>query len=445
MKIQQIVAGLIVLSIFALVPSFGFAQISSGADAKVPTEYSSGSQDEIHIFCGNKGDVNASLTANSPGAEPANFEWQKYNAASGNFDFYTNDQSGSTTSPISGLQDGCYRVIITGTSGTKTTFTAWVFNNYLETTAEITDSDCSSFKLVGTISPQTIFTYYNPNTGEEKILNKNIQVKWLAGTNQVGNTSTSTVYNPPTKDTDYTLHVSDKFGCYTDVVVRYISIVTKASFTTEYDNKNDPKKIEAPLIVTFTNGSENGDLGKFEWFIFKDLQKIKEEKEAGTFKDSILVILHNDITATHTFEETGTYMVKLVSKNATCTDTFYMSDKEGKRKEYIIINESIIEAPNFFTPGNGDDANNEFVVRFFSMKTVKISIFNRWGKMLHVYENNNVQGFDKTKASVPQSVWDGKVGGKLAVPGVYYYVAEGVGRDDKKRTANGFFHLFRGK
>ena len=115
--------------------------------------------------------------------------------------------------------------------------------------------------------------------------------------------------------------------------------------------------------------------------------------------------------------------------------------------DYIVIGESFIDAPNVFTPGNedGQNLNETFAVKFFSMKTVKITIFNRWGKILHVYENNNVQGFYNTASSVPESVWDGKVGGRLATPGVYYYVAEGMGRDGKKRSANGFFHLFRGK
>jgi len=82
---------------------------------------------------------------------------------------------------------------------------------------------------------------------------------------------------------------------------------------------------------------------------------------------------------------------------------------------------------------------------FFSMKSVKISIFNRWGKLLHVWENNNLQGFYNTVDKVPQSVWDGKVGGRMATPGVYFWIAEGVGRDGERRKGNGFFHLFRDK
>ena len=41
----------------------------------------------------------------------------------------------------------------------------------------------------------------------------------------------------------------------------------------------------------------------------------------------------------------------------------------------------------FFTP-NGDGKNDDFGgLCFFSMKSVKISIFNRWGKIVcHVWE-----------------------------------------------------------
>ena len=79
------------------------------------------------------------------------------------------------------------------------------------------------------------------------------------------------------------------------------------------------------------------------------------------------------------------------------------------------------------------------------MKSVKVTILNRWGKVLHVFESNNVQGFYNTAETIPESVWDGKVGGKFATPGVYYYVVDGIGRDGTRRKANGFFHLFRGK
>jgi gliding motility-associated-like protein len=108
---------------------------------------------------------------------------------------------------------------------------------------------------------------------------------------------------------------------------------------------------------------------------------------------------------------------------------------------YLVADTSFVRVPNVFTP-NGDGANDDFVVSYWSLQSINIQVFNRWGKKVHSWENNNIRGFDNT---VSESVWDGKIGGRYASPGVYYYVVEARGRDDKKRYAHGFVHLFRDK
>jgi hypothetical protein len=86
--------------------------------------------------------------------------------------------------------------------------------------------------------------------------------------------------------------------------------------------------------------------------------------------------------------------------------------------------------------------NDVFGVKFASMKSMKITIVNRWGKKVHFWEKSDIRGFND---SYEEMVWDGRIGSHLASPGVYYYVVEGIGRDDKKRRAHGFVHLFREK
>lgn len=418
---------------FIVVANNGFGQITSNAETTIPTEYSSGGQDQIHIFCTSKGQVRASLTATASLGDATGFEWTKYNPQTRIFDFFSNDVSSKTTSTISNLTDGCYRVKINAPSGEKI-YTAWVFNNYIEAKAEIPESDCTSFLLKGTID-SPVLTYYDLTTGQPKDLLKNIQVKWMEGEVITSRVATTRIFDPPTRDTDYTFEVTDRFGCVAEAEVQYVSIVTKALFSVSEDFG------EAPLEVTFTNESENGDPGKFEWFIFRDIDEIKREKEeTGAVRDSILIKIFSD-NPVYTFENSGKYKVKLVSKKAsafhTCLDTIYFDG-------YIVADTSRIEVPNVFTP-NGDGANDNFVIKFWSMKEIKISIFNRWGKLLHVWESNNVQGFENTVENVSESVWDGKVGGRLATPGVYYYAIVGRGRDGVKQTKAGFFHLFRDK
>jgi gliding motility-associated-like protein len=411
------------------------AQIQSAANQIVPTEYASGNQDNIHIFCVQKGEVRAALTAKTTGGESGTFEWQKFNAATNTFTTMSVDGSGSSTSALTNLENGGYRVIITTAAGVKT-FTSWVFNNYLEAKAEITDSDCYSLKLKGSFDTQALI-YTDLSTNKPLELNKGIQVKWMDGQVVVSRVLAPEIYNPPTKDTNYSFTVTDRFGCDGNAEVNYISIVTKAAFSVSTE------KGEAPLEVTFENKSENGDPGKFEWFIFRDLDEIKREaaENNGKVKDSIMVKLYND-SPVYTFEKSGSYKVKLVSSkknsaNQFCYDTTYLAG-------YIVADTSFVDAPNVFTP-DGNGTNDEFIIKFWSMKSIKITIFNRWGKVLHVWESGNVINFDNTVKSVPQSVWDGKVGGRLSSPGVYYYVVEGIGRDDRRRRTSGFFHLFRGK
>lgn len=437
MNFTKIRIGFFFFACFLLASVTGFSQITSTAIV-IPTEYSSGQQDAIHVFCGEKDQLNASLIASYPNGETGNFEWQKYNPVTGSFVFFSSDLSGNQTSSISNLIEGCYRVKITTTSGPKT-YTAWVFNNSYAASAEIIGSDCNSFTLKGTLRAPTptILQYVDLANGQPKVIDKEIKLKWKDGATVVNsNSDTFQNFAPPTKNTNYTFEVTDRFGCVGQADVTYISIVTIASFEyklKDQGKKSDPTKVEAPATYTFTNTSENGDAGQYEWYFYKDVQQIKDEK-ALTFKDSIQDIIYSD-SPVYTYEKSGEYKVKLVSKNASCSDITTI-DKN------IIILESFIDAPNVFTP-NGDLKNDNFAVLFFSMKTVKFTIVNRWGKVLHVWESNNVQGFYNTAETIPQSVWDGKVGGKYASPGVYFWVAEGIGRDGKKRTGNGFFHLFR--
>ncbi len=425
---------LLVFSLFVFAPFAGSAQITSNDGMVSGITYSNGNKDSVYVFCGNKGELNASLTANMPAGESGTFEWQKYNLQSGIFELFSGDLSGSTSSTISNLENGCYRVKISAVSGEKI-YTAWSFNNYIEAAAELPESDCNSITLNGTFDSPAL-TYIDLPTGQARELVKDIQVKWSEGNVVVSRVISPKIFNPPTKDTDYTLEVSDRFGCKAEATVRYISIVTKALFSVSVD------KGEAPLEVTFTNQSENGDPGKFEWFIFRDLDEIKAdaEKNPGAVIDSIMEKLYNE-SPVYTFENSGSFKVKLVSKKVselyTCYDTVYLDG-------YIVADTSFVDAPNVFTP-NGDGTNDEFIVKFWSMKEIKISIFNRWGKLLHVWESNNIINYGNTIDTVPQAVWDGKIGGKYASPGVYYYVVDGIGRDGRRRKANGFFHLFRGK
>jgi gliding motility-associated-like protein len=383
--------------------------------------------DPVFVFCGNGENAEAKLLAQTSLSGSKSWEWQKFNPLNGAFEFYFSENNSNNSSEISTPEDGCYRIRITTEQGNET-FRAWVFNNRHNASAAIAGSGCSSFTLESTFDSGTL-VYYDLSSQAPVLLNRELQVEWRKDEEVVARTASVLIVDPPSKETVYTMVLSDRFGCETTRTVTYQSLVTKASFTV------DPANGEAPLEVKFTNTSENGDPGSYEWFFFRDLDEIKNDPSVPV--DSILLVAYDD-NPVYVFENSGTYMVKLVSKKRTgeltCTDTVYLDN-------YIVADTSFIAIPNIFTP-NGDGTNDNFVVKFWSMKEVKISVFNRWGRTVHVWQSGNVQGFEKTWA---ETVWDGRIGGRYASPGVYFYVVEGFGRDGKKRWKHGNVYLMREK
>lgn len=417
-----------------LVPQHTQGQISApGSSGSDKTNYPVFNEtDSIYVFCAQaEGSAIGVLRANTDLTGTKTFLWEKYNQGNATFEFHFSESTGNQFSEITGLPDGCYRVTITQ-AGNTITDRAWVFNDWFTSGADITESNCDWFKLAGNYTTGE-FKYYDLSTNVELVVNKNIRVEWSKGSETVAAVLNPQIFNPPAKDTEYTFRIYDKFSCQSISTVTYISIVTKAAFSI------DKQSGEAPLIVTFTNESENGTPGAYEWFFFYDLDWIKENSESFDSPEDSIDFIAVDQSPVWTYEYSGTYMVKLVSKkisqNSVCVDTVYLPD-------YIVADTSFIAVPNVFTP-NGDGTNDEFVVKFWSMQSLEIDIFNRWGKRIHTWQSGDVRGFEGTWT---ETVWDGRLmGGRYASPGVYYYNVVGEGRDGEKRRAHGFFHLFRDK
>ncbi len=429
--IHKVRTVIILLMLFCLTgPEEIAAQITApGASAGEMTSYPVYPQnDPVFFFCVAPGEVSAALTVTSTLEGRKTFSWERYNPGSGSFEAYFSESGEVDQATISGLENGGYRVTITSETGQQV-FRAWVFNFWRTIEATVSESTCDFFTLSSDYE-QPALIYYDLSDGRSLELSLEPEFTWKEGETIISRFASPVIFDPPTRDTDYTLMVSDRLGCDAVAQVTYVSIVTKALFTA------DPMSGEAPLTVEFNNESENGDPLGFEWFFFKDLDEIKKLSGGTTQPVDSIMFTAYDFSPVYTFENSGTYMVKLVSKKTsefyTCTDTVYLEN-------YIVADTSYIQAPNVFTP-NDDGTNDQFVVKFWSMQEVKISVFNRWGRTVHVFESKNVRGFTNTWEV---AAWDGRIGGRDASPGVYYYVIEGTGRDGKKRWHKGFVHLFR--
>ena len=144
----------------------------------------------------------------------------------------------------------------------------------------------------------------------------------------------------------------------------------------------------------------------------------------GTGADSLIwdmgdgTFFYNDTIVSYTYHIAGVYQVSLTAFD------FYCNNEET-RTETIFFDGGIaggsIEAPNVFSPN--DDGTNEGFYLFYpdepqnnpmlSMLQYHISIFNRWGKK--VFESGD---------NIEDWIWDGKINGKPADEGVYFYLID---------------------
>lgn len=409
------------------------AQVSApGASTTLQTSYQSGTGDDpIFIFISRQGVNTASLEVRNPFTQAASSTWKKYNATTRAFEFYAKTTAFTVNDQQSNLSDGLYQIEVSDGSS-AIIYRAWVLNDWIQTQGTIIDSDCSHFVLNGSYSAASL-CYYDPISGEKIALQPSYNAVWSTGGNQVAKSMLTTVYSPPALNTDYTLTLSDNYGCSSTTTITYNSIVPKADFTVE------PETGEAPLKVQFANASQNADT--YEWTLYKDIDVIKQEaaKAKGQTVDSVLRKLSAD-NFTYIYENSGHYKVKLIAiktnaVNLICKDSLYLKD------QYIVADTSWVQVPNVFTP-NGDNVNDQFTIQVQSLKSLKMTIFNRWGREVYSYNNSNITSGKDTES---HAVWNGKIGGSYASPGVYFYVIEAQGRDNKYRKKTGFVHLFRGK
>lgn len=377
--------------------------------------------DKIYYFCGQNGQLNAQLRAQSSGGS-VTFNWDKFNPLTGAFDFIISETATSSTQ--SSLADGCYRVRFND-SGNDYVFRAWVFNGFVQPVATISESTCQSFHLQGSATG-AVYQYYDLSTRQLIILNPGYKYIWLVGNLPFAAIQSPFVSPPPSKNTVYQLNVTDRGGCMQSVQVTYESIVPKAQFSWTTNQKSDPQYTypEAPVEIMFHNESENADQDKYEWFLLKD-------KAATNPGDSILAQIF-DVNPVYTYQNSGKYMVKLVAaketSNFTCRDTFRL-------KDYIVVDTSLVKVAPVFTP-NGDGINDILVIKTRSLMSLDFQIFNRWGRSVHHFNRNGYIPADSEMAA-----WDGKIGGKVASPGTYFYVVNAKGRDGKQRRKKGFVQL----
>ncbi len=135
-----------------------------------------------------------------------------------------------------------------------------------------------------------------------------------------------------------------------------------------------------------------------------------------------LINRFNDKDLHYVFRDEGTVYLRYIGSNAegTC---------EAYGDTYTVhIGNSILKCPNAFSPGASPGVNDVWKVSYRSLIEFECWIFNRHGKQVFHFSD-------------PSQGWDGRIGGRLAKPGVYYYVIEALGADGKRYKKSGDINI----
>ncbi|NCI47610.1 gliding motility-associated C-terminal domain-containing protein [Sediminibacterium soli] len=85
--------------------------------------------------------------------------------------------------------------------------------------------------------------------------------------------------------------------------------------------------------------------------------------------------------------------------------------------------------PNAFTP-NGDGVNDEFLVYATAMSSIRLMVYNQWGKQVFETKDRRLG-------------WDGTYSGKPSPAGTYTYALEAIMQNGQRVTKVGTFSLIR--
>jgi gliding motility-associated-like protein len=210
-------------------------------------------------------------------------------------------------------------------------------------------------------------------------------------------------FTPPLGSNTYTVTVTDANGCQNTGTLT-ITVVPQptASFVAS------PTSGTAPLTVTFTNNSTNGN--SFVW-------NFGNGNSATTTTPDNMV---------EDYEETGTYTATLTVSNGICETT-------ASAIIEVLFLQMSYTIPNIFTP-NGDGSNDKLHFNLINAESIYVEIVNRWGNLVGI-----IEGIDNNDG------WDGNdLNSGTAVPdGVYFYQYEIKGLNGDVVSGHSFIHLKR--
>ncbi|MBP5365991.1 MAG: gliding motility-associated C-terminal domain-containing protein [Bacteroidales bacterium] len=342
------------------------------------------------FFFKNIADARVAATDN----DAQKIEWFAFSDADKSFSSLIKSKD-ATTDTLSPETEGGYMVRITTASGSSEK-RFWCFAPKIESAQILVDTiDCESMSVEALVEADTM-RVFDTELSVYSSLPQKLTYSWHLGDSLLLNTKyKSAELESPTDDGALTLEVVNQAGNTATATDSITAINVKAAFSytpREHNIDNEISKgdaLSAPAEVEFKNESK-GKYTVCEW-VMGNASRLFDEDPV------------------YSFQKSGTYTVSLIvtNENSTCSSV--------DSTLQITVTDSAIDFPNVFSP-NGDGVNDEFRPAYKSIKSYRITIYNRWGRK--VYSSTD-----------PSTGWDGKIGNSNAAEGVYMYVAEAEGFD----------------
>ncbi|HRX32513.1 MAG TPA: gliding motility-associated C-terminal domain-containing protein [Tenuifilaceae bacterium] len=423
------------------------------------TEYTrSSQQDSIFIFF----ETTGTLKATHSSGNPSTFTWYKYNPTVSNIaDRFEqiNTQSG-TSSELTGLTEGGYRVIITDNTDSTETYTAWLFTDDITISGVSVYNQCDFLELTIQSEPNFYdiendrFVYYDLSRSMQTENNKYGRAYfentlWEASDSRIeipeSGTTVLTIENTaPLYDASYSATVTNPFGRILTTQTSTIEAKATDAILTVQVNEDgtwsdySDSGYEALLELRLESGALNAD--SVYWYVDNQKYVDYEEVYQTIWRDSAILTNRTESLPDKNLMTPGYYRIRHYSVNTTsgCIDSVYID---------VTVDSSAIKEnaiPNVFSPDNdGINSTFKFVDSDENIKSIRsfnIKIFSRSGKQVYSYSGDPKEW----------EGWNGQINGKgpNAAEGVYYYIIEARGWDDrtfKRGPYKGFLYLFRKK
>lgn len=147
--------------------------------------------------------------------------------------------------------------------------------------------------------------------------------------------------------------------------------------------------------------------------------------------DRFRTLEYDDMTSLldYEFDEQGSLYVRFTADFFDGHDTLTYTTAQPYE---VTISTSLLEVPNLITPDSKSGSNRVFKVKYQSLVSYEMWVYNRWG----------IELFHSTD---PSEGWDGTYNGSTVPTGAYYYVVKATGTDGEKYHKRGAVNVLKSK